>query len=381
MMLLLMLGSYVLGFKLMARYFDSGIHRDGDIPSSLTISHTSSYESPLIIFTCERASYLQTTLSDIFKYIPRPCTFGCPIIVSQDGENSDVDNVVNEFQQKFASIGIPLFHIHHKQALKSAGGAYQALAKHYGWALSQVFDGRINAELPMPKRIIILEEDLHIAPDFFGYMAATSKILDKDSSLFAVSAFNDNGHLVNNPKRTLRSDFFPGLGWMMKRSLWKNELEAKWPKGYWDDWLREPAQRKGRQIVRPEFSRTYHFGFHGGASKNQFGSILRRVRLCEEFVDWAKEDLSYLEERTYERLYSSLLDHSVHALSIKEARRALKSNENVVLEYTDFDEFKVLARKLDIMDDEKATIPRTAYKGIVEVRPFEGSLLFLRPSI
>lgn len=105
------------------------------------------------------------------------------------------------------------------------------------------------------------------------------------------------------------------------------------------------------------------------------------MRLCEESVDWAKEDLSYLQERAYERLYSNLLDRSVHAFSIKEARRELKRNENVVLEYTDFDEFKVMARKFDIMDDEKAMVPRTAYKGIVEVRPFEGSLLFLRPSI
>lgn len=226
-----MFGSYVLGFKLMAWYIDSSILLGGDVPNGLSISHTSSYESPLIIFTCQRANYLETTLSDILNYIPRPCTFGCPVIVSQDGENSDVDKVVTEFKTKFSAIGIPLFHIHHKQALRSAGGAYQALAKHYGWALSQVFNGKINIELPIPQRIIILEEDLHVAPDFFGYMAATSKILDKDSSLFAVSAFNDNGHLVNDPKRLLRSDFFPGLGWMMKRSLWKSELEAKWPEG------------------------------------------------------------------------------------------------------------------------------------------------------
>lgn len=366
----------------MARYFDSSIrYSDEDIPGGMAISRSSTYESPLLVFTCQRASYLETTLTDILNYIPNPCEFGCPIIVSQDGENPDVHSVINQFQKKFASIGVPLFHIKHKQESRSVGGAYQALAKHYGWALSQAFNGRIHGDLPMPKRVIILEEDLHISPDFFGYMAATSKILDNDSSLFAVSAFNDNGHLVNNPKRLLRSDFFPGLGWMMTRSLWKSELEAKWPGGYWDDWLREPAQRQGRQILRPEFSRTYHFGFHGGASKNQFGSILRRVRLCEEFVDWTKEDLSYLEEETYDRIYSSLLGNSVHALSIKEARRILKRNENVVLEYTDFDEFKFLARKLDIMDDEKAMVPRTAYKGVVEVRPFEGSLLFLRPSM
>lgn len=216
----------------MTRYFESsGRSLDRDVPSGVTISRTSAYESPLIVFTYERASYLETTLSDIFNYIARPCAFGCPIIVSQDGENLDVANVISQFQKKFASIGIPLFHIQHKERLKSTEGAYQALAKHYGWALSQVFNQRIHSELPIPKRVIILEEDLHIASDFFGYMAATSKILDKDSSLFAVSAFNDNGHLVNNPKRLLRSDFFPGLGWMMTRSLWKGELEAKWPEG------------------------------------------------------------------------------------------------------------------------------------------------------
>jgi hypothetical protein len=38
-----------------------------------------------------------------------------------------------------------------------------------------------------------------------------------------------------------RTDFFPGLGWMMSRKLW-NELHPKWPLGFWDDWLREPEQ-------------------------------------------------------------------------------------------------------------------------------------------
>lgn len=42
-----------------------------------------------------------------------------------------------------------------------------------------------------------------------------------------------------------------------------HELGPKWPKGFWDDWLREPAQRKGRAFVRPEVSRTYTFGQQG----------------------------------------------------------------------------------------------------------------------
>jgi alpha-1,3-mannosyl-glycoprotein beta-1,2-N-acetylglucosaminyltransferase len=52
-----------------------------------------------------------------------------------------------------------------------------------------------------------------------------------------------------------RTDFFPGLGWMMLRSLWL-EYRQKWPEAFWDDWIREPAQRKERACLRPEVSRT-----------------------------------------------------------------------------------------------------------------------------
>lgn len=29
---------------------------------------------------------------------------------------------------------------------------------------------------------------------------------------------------------------------------------------YWDDWIRQPQQRKGRSCIRPEISRTRTFG-------------------------------------------------------------------------------------------------------------------------
>lgn len=51
--------------------------------------------------------------------------------------------------------------------------------------------------------------------------------------------------LSSPPAKLYRSDFFPGLGWMMTKTLWQ-ELQPKWPERYWDDWMREPAQRKGR---------------------------------------------------------------------------------------------------------------------------------------
>ncbi|RZC14279.1 Alpha-1,3-mannosyl-glycoprotein 2-beta-N-acetylglucosaminyltransferase [Glycine soja] len=105
-------------------------------------------------------------------------------------------------------------------------------------------------------------DDMEIAPDFFDYFEAAASLLEKDKSIMAVSSWNDNGqkqfvhdplpiHSLHAPTASetatpplvndrvepqtrdelYRSDFFPGLGWMLARSTW-NELSPKWPKAY-----------------------------------------------------------------------------------------------------------------------------------------------------
>jgi alpha-1,3-mannosyl-glycoprotein beta-1,2-N-acetylglucosaminyltransferase len=371
-------------------------------------------ESPLLIFTCQRAKYLEETLSYILQYIPSDCTIGCPIIVSQDGHNSEVGQVIKDYQVKFQQDkNIPLLHIEHKSGAHVRVGVkavnpYEALAIHYGWALQQVFDGVATAGTTtttfalskkihptiLPQRVIILEEDLRIAPDFFAYFKAMAPILDHDATLLAVSAFNDNGFTdtVKDPTRVLRSDFFPGLGWMMARKLWVNELQSKWPSGYWDDWLREPQQRLNRQILRPEISRTYHFGTSGGASSNQFGTQLSKVFLNEVNVDWTAivdnskgHSLSYYLQNPieYDRQYWNLIEGAKLLQDVAEVYIQARDGD-VRLEYNSIGEFKSIVQQLKVplMDDEKAGIYRTAYKGIVETRPLGNDhFLFIAPPI
>jgi alpha-1,3-mannosyl-glycoprotein beta-1,2-N-acetylglucosaminyltransferase len=351
--------------------------------SILTLGKNPDYESPLVIFTYNRSDYLEETLTNVYNYLPTPCRFGCPIVVSQDGHDPEVANVIKNFKMKFENKGVPFLHIQHPKSLRGSimmNQSYRAVARHYGWALKSLFHGRIDGLLTIPQRVMVLEEDIHIAPDFFDYFQATSKILDEDPSLFAVSAFSDNGHMVKDPTRLLRSDFFPGLGWMMNRRLWMDELDSKWPAGYWDDWLREPAQRQDRQVIRPEISRTYHFGIDGGASQNQFGSILESVVLDTQVVDWKHQDLSYLREQTYNAQYADLIKSSRLLYTWEEARDAIKT-ANVRLEYRHFHHFQQLAQRIHIMADEKAMVLRTAYHGVVETRPVGEYLLFLTPSM
>lgn len=60
---------------------------------------------------------------------------------------------------------------------------------------------------------------LQIAPDFFEYFEATSPLLDKDPSLWCISAWNDHaqpGRALNSTA-LYRTDIIPGLGWMINR--------------------------------------------------------------------------------------------------------------------------------------------------------------------
>ena len=365
---------------------------------------TSEMDSPLIIFTFRRADYLRRTLTAILEHHPMNKanhktgggrSIGLPIVLSQDGDHADVKAVIDEFMKKFHAAGMPAFHIRHQKTAKGklrGTDAYKALAVHFGWALRRLFSGDVYKEgralsgyhsssLPLPERVIILEEDIEVAPDFFSFMHATAPLLDSDPTLLAVSAFNDNGKegIVGDVGRLVVSDFFPGLGWMMPRRIW-NEIGPKWPDAYWDDWLREPEQRQGRQTIRPEVSRTFHFGSEKGASYNEFGKELLDIKLDKADFAWENVDLSYLERNNFRKeYYSTVLNAQLSTW--KDAMQMVKQG-NVRVEYKTWKEFTKKARTLvPIMTDEKAGVPRTAYETIVETRPYGagGHLMFLSP--
>jgi alpha-1,3-mannosyl-glycoprotein beta-1,2-N-acetylglucosaminyltransferase len=133
-------------------------------------------------------------------------------------------------------------------------------------------------------------------------------------------------------------------------------------------------------LLSLQISRTFHFGTKGGASHNQFGEKLNKIHLNSETVDWSAVDISYLKEGTYDRTYFSLLSMAQVEYDLQTALSVAKARD-VRLEYKSFNDFKRLAKQLSIMDDEKAGIPRTAYRGVVEIRPFGDCILFLTPPL
>ncbi|BES90438.1 GNT-I family [Nesidiocoris tenuis] len=138
------------------------------------------------------------------------------------------------------------------------------ISQHYKSSFSAIFN-----MFPKANYAIVVEEDLDVSEDFFSYFSQTVKLFEIDPTVYCISAWNDLGYeeTSNNISTLLRVETMPGLGWMLSRSLYKNELEAKWPTPEkmwdWDMWMRMPEVRKDRECVIPEVSRTYHFGSSG----------------------------------------------------------------------------------------------------------------------
>jgi alpha-1,3-mannosyl-glycoprotein beta-1,2-N-acetylglucosaminyltransferase len=362
----------------------------------------------LLILAHDRPKYLSRALEAIHKHYP---TQGMPVIViSEDGDDTEVAAIVEAFREKMKAIfSVSIVHIHfslNESASTLIKHGYMRLAEHYVSALSQVFAGGDAFEkqeqrqwlktIP-PEQVIVLEEDLEIAPDFFNYFGTFAPLLQEDKTLLAISAWNDNGQAdhVKDPRTVTRTDFFPGLGWMLTRRLWEKELMSKWRSiQYWDDWLRQPEQRKGRQILAPEICRTFHFG-RLGTSNGQFSKLLKDVKLNENYVDFSDEKQvkkwSHVRnQKDYDRwLYaevckakeidSTATDAEAMALLRLRGEDAKgKDVEAVRLLYRDKGHFVSLAKPLHIFSDDKAGVFRSSYKGIVRIY-FRGKQVYLVP--
>jgi alpha-1,3-mannosyl-glycoprotein beta-1,2-N-acetylglucosaminyltransferase len=249
---------------------------------------TRSSQIPILVLSCNRPG-ISRTLDTIFKYKPDD---GFPVIVSQDCECSNTSRVIESYRDKLIYLKQPdQSYIPMQAHYEAYIQPYYRLSRHYKWAITQVL------EILMFEQVIVLEDDLEVAPgicfyrlilDFFRYFSAFLPVLLSDPTVFCISAWNDNGreHLVSDSEAFYRTDFFPGLGWMLSRTFWR-EISKKWPQTFWDDWIRNPAVRKGRACIRPEISRTKNFGREGVSGGQMFDEFVGKVVLNESPVEFS----------------------------------------------------------------------------------------------
>lgn len=305
---------------------------------------------PVLMITHQRAEYLKRALGSLFRYRTKPQTY--PIIASQDGEDAEVKAVLQKYQAMGA---LQFLHFTPKAFLPTG---YKRLSAHYGWALGQVFD------VLGYQQVVILEEDLEIAVDFFSYFEATLPLLQSDPKLFCVSAWNDNGRpdLVQNATAIYRSDFFPGLGWMLLSSFW-NEVKGKWPNEYWDDFLRRSDIRLERHCLRPEVSRTHTFGEKGVSHGQYYKQHLASNMLNDKVVDWVSMNLNHVATASAFDLFLSQQVKTAKLIRLEELQ-GNQVDSPIAVQYAD-KEWKKVAQHFGLMEDQKAGVRRGSYRGVL----------------
>ncbi|KAH9694317.1 hypothetical protein WN943_023971 [Citrus x changshan-huyou] len=302
----------------------------------------------VVIMACNRANYLERTINSVFKYVLTFRYQGSvaskyPLFVSQDGSNPQVKSKALSYDKLTYMQHLDFEPVHADNPGELT--AYYKIARHYKWALDNLFYKHNFS------RVIILEDDMEIAPDFFDYFEAAADLLDKDKSIMAVSSWNDNGQkqFVHDPYVLYRSDFFPGLGWMLTRTTW-DELSPKWPKAY-------PCCY---------FSL---FFFSLGSSLGQFfQQYLAPIKLNDVPVDWKSRDLSYLIKDNYEKYFAEIVKKATPVHGENVVLKAHDIEGDVRIEYKDQSHFEIIARQFGIFNEWKDGIPRTAYKGVVVFR-------------
>ncbi|XP_069103242.1 alpha-1,3-mannosyl-glycoprotein 2-beta-N-acetylglucosaminyltransferase-like isoform X2 [Argopecten irradians] len=328
---------------------------------------------PILMIACNRVT-VSRSLDQLLKYRTSPERF--PIIVSQDcGHQATAeviqkyvasDNVIHIQQPDLSDIELPW--------PKKKFSGYYKIARHYKWALNQIFHHFNHSA------VIIVEDDLDVSPDFFEYFAATYPILTSDPSLWCVSAWNDNGKngmVSDEPELLYRSDFFPGLGWMMERKLWL-EIGPKWPVTFWDDWMRHQDQRKDRVCIRPEICRTSTFGKKGVSLGLFYEKHLKHIKLNDKFVAFTQKDLSYLKKENYDPWFKSMV-YDTPEVTVAEVMSGSKKHLKALrVTYTTKEQYKSIAKRLGIMDDFKAGVPRVAYRGVNSFI-YSGQRIYLAP--
>lgn len=280
--------------------------------------HPSSFKIALLCSS--RAKYLNKTLNSLESVLFFQHS---NLVLLQYGDSAQVAEIANAH-------GLTMFKNSIRPNLRFPS---QHIASHYRWSLTKMFD--MFPDIP---HIIIIEDDMLFSPDFLLYFAQLAPLLHNDSTLYAISAFNDNGFkgLVRDNSAVHRSDFFAGLGWLLSRQLYKEELERIWPGDHWDHWLRHNLRRRNRQCLFPEISRTFHSGYLGShSSSDLYDQYFRDIQLnVEPFVRLGIHgSLDYLDLSKYEQHFFSMMNDpdTVFINSLEELNSV--SEKNVVISY------------------------------------------------
>ncbi|KAK8405701.1 hypothetical protein O3P69_001896 [Scylla paramamosain] len=203
-------------------------------------------EIPVVVVTANKPRHLYRLLRNLYTI--------------EGGGQADVLVVIDSAHQETLALagvmGVAAL-VHRPEGVRS-----NRTNANIRFALYSVF-----RHFPAADKAILLEDDLLLSPDFLSFFHQAAWVLDNDPTVFCVNAFNSNSlpDTAADASQLLRSESFPMYGWMVRRSYARQVITNWIPNGPgdWDWWLMKARAQRGRDVVSPEVSRTFHAGNAG----------------------------------------------------------------------------------------------------------------------
>lgn len=234
--------------------------------------------------------------------------------------------------------------------------------------------------------LIVLEEELVLSPDFMLFLAQCSQALEVDETLIGVSAFNYNGfeNTSSNNGLIYRVEEFPGLGFMLKMSVYKQRIKDNLKSccnvRAWLSWSLPPSNNsEENDMLVPDVSRVYRFPYEGVGEDEQYLSTLfnrpRNTNMNEntELLNMDKL-MKPLYENQIEKYISKAEQLDIHDNTCSTSDRKImlklqQSDRNYVLFYnqTRYNDYSVLVNLCQCfgLAASQSHPPKNMYKGIL----------------
>ncbi|CAF1042224.1 unnamed protein product [Rotaria sordida] len=197
-------------------------------------------------------------------------------LLMQPGIN--VENVIVAVDEKFTEplALIDLFGFRGEKTSNSS-----TYIEHYEKSLKRVWEIYSNKD-----KIIVIEEDLILSPDFLYTLALLSETFRKDETIGAIQMWNPNSYDIINGSVELiyRVDQFYGLGYLLRRSFYEKNMKDSFKdccsKRVWEKWTF--SDTPSSSFLMPDVSRVFRRPIDGNRINTKHVETLfnRRRRTC-----------------------------------------------------------------------------------------------------
>lgn len=238
---------------------------------------------------------------------------------------------------------------------------------------------------PEAKYLIVLEEEIVLAPDFLSFLGQSLVVVDSDATLLGVSAWNYNGYDTTSGDRTLvyRVEEFPGLGFLLKRSVFETYMKSRMSiccsGRVWEGWGLGGEDVVG-EIIVPDVSRIYRQPYQTwNTDEDYLTELFNKPRLTNLEAGMSLKGLSHLMEGSYDNLLHKALE-SAGILTVDQLKTCVTGKEQllyvpveiksvfaVYFEQSSSQDFSLLNKLCQCFGlySVKGKKPRNLHKGII----------------